>query len=66
MDGVLGHNYALHGFTGPGTNYANEMNFAMNHAPVAESLARPVDQQSSVLPLYHGKFILRNLKSCPY
>ena len=30
------------------------MNFVMNHAPDAGSIARHVDQQSSVLPLYHG------------
>ena len=31
----------------------NEMNFAMNHAPATGSIARPVGQQSSALPLYH-------------
>ena len=31
------------------------MNFVMNHAPGAGSIARPVDQQSSTLPLYHGR-----------
>ena len=32
------------------------MNFVMNHAPGAGSIARPVDQQSSAIPraLYHG------------
>ena len=30
--------------------WANEMNFVMNHAPGAGSLARPVDQQSSAVP----------------
>ena len=36
------------------TTWANEMNFVMNHAPGAGSIARPVGQQSSALPLYHG------------
>ena len=39
---------------GPGTTWANELNFVLNHAPGAGSIARPVDQQSSALPLYHG------------
>ena len=30
------------------------MNFDMNHAPCAGTIARPVDQQSSALSLYHG------------
>ena len=30
------------------------MNFVMNHATGAGSIARPVDQQSSALPPYHG------------
>ena len=30
------------------------MNFVMNHAPGAGSIARPVDQQSSVLSLSYG------------
>ena len=37
-----------------GTTWANEMNFVMNHATGAGSIARPVDQLSSVMPLYHG------------
>ena len=41
-------------YTGPGTTLAIEMNFVMNHAPGAGSLASPVDQQSSMLPLCHG------------
>ena len=35
-------------------NWANEMNYVMNHAPGAGSIARTVEQQSSALPLYHG------------
>ena len=30
------------------------MNFVMIHAPGAGSIAQPVNQQSSMLPLYHG------------
>ena len=36
-------------------NLANEMNFVTNHAPGAGTLARPVDQKSSALPLHHGR-----------
>ena len=39
---------------GPETTWAYEMNFVGNHAPGAGSLDRPVGQQSSALPLYHG------------
>ena len=42
-DSVLGHNSALKGYTGLGTNWANEVNFIMNHAPGAGSIPRPVD-----------------------
>ena len=41
-------------YTGPVTTWANEMNFVMNLVPGAGSIVRPVDQQSSILPLYHG------------
>ena len=51
MIGVLGHDSAHEGYTGPGTICANEMNFTMNHAPGAALIARPVDQQSNAL---HG------------
>ena len=47
MNGILGHNSALEGYTGPGTN---EMNFNMNHAPRAGSIARPVDQRATTVP----------------
>ena len=36
-------------------NMVNEMNFVMNHALGAGLIGRPVDQQSSTLPLYHGR-----------
>ena len=42
-NGVLGHNAALQGYTGPGTTLANEMNFGMNHAPGTGSITRTVD-----------------------
>ena len=42
MIGVLGHVSALLGYAGPGTSWANEMIFVMNHAP--GMIARPVGQ----------------------
>ena len=36
---LLGHDSALLGYAGPGTTWANEMNFVMNHAPGAGSIA---------------------------
>ena len=54
MNGALGHDSALYGYTGPGTTWAHEMNFVMNHAPGALSLARPIDQQSGALSLCYG------------
>ena len=45
---VLGHDSALKGYTGPRTNWANGMNFVMNHATGAGSIARFVDQQSGI------------------
>ena len=32
------------------------MNFVMNHAPGAQSISRPVHQQSSMLPLCSGQY----------
>ena len=43
MNGVLGHDYALKGYTGLGITYANEMITGMNHAPGAGLIARPDD-----------------------
>ena len=43
MIGVVGHDFALQGYTGPEATWENEMNF-MNHAPGAVSIARPVGQ----------------------
>ena len=39
------------GHTGLGKTLPNEMNFIMNHTPGAGSIAWPVNQQSSMLPL---------------
>ena len=41
-------------YTWPGTIRANKIYFGTNHAPVAGSLARSVDLQSNMLPMYHG------------
>ena len=52
MIGVLGHDSALQGYTGPGTTWANEMNFVMNLTPGAGSNARhwPVVQRATTVP----------------
>ena len=44
MNGVLGHDSALQGYTRPGTTWDKAMNFVMNHASGAGSIAQPVDQ----------------------
>ena len=51
MEGVLGHNSTLVRLYWARLTWANEMNFAINHAPDVGSITRPVDQQSSALPL---------------
>ena len=33
MNAVLGHDAALLGYTGPGTTWADEINFVMKHTP---------------------------------
>ena len=33
MDGVLGSDSTLYGYTWPGTIWVNEMNFGINYAP---------------------------------
>ena len=45
---VLGHASTLEGYIGLGTAWANKVNFVMNYAPGAGSIAQPVDQQSMV------------------
>ena len=54
MNGVLGHAAAWKRYTGQGTTWADEMNYGMNHAPGARPIARPVDLQSSMLPLCYS------------
>ena len=36
---VFSHDFAVQGYTGPGTTLANKINFGMNHAPCAGSIA---------------------------
>ena len=48
MNGVFGHDSV---YTGPGTTWANEIIFYELYAPDAESIAQPVDEQSSALQL---------------
>ena len=54
MNRVLGHDSALYRLY----DHADEMNFVMNDAPGTGSIARPVNQQYSVLPLYHVRPLL--------
>ena len=54
MIGVLGHDSVLIRLYWQGTTWANEITFVMIHAPGTGSIDRPVDKQSSALPLYHG------------
>ena len=49
MSGVLDHVAALKGYNGPGTIWANEINFGMNHVPGAGLTALPVNLQSTVI-----------------
>ena len=53
MNGVLGHDSALPGYTRSGTTWANEMYFVMNHAAGAESIALPIDLQAIALTRYY-------------
>ena len=56
MNGVLDHNSALEGYIESESTCAKEISFFLNinHTPGAGSIARPVNQQSGALPLYHG------------
>ena len=54
MNGDLGHDSALQGYTGQGTTLPNDMNFAVNQAPGAGPIARLVVQQYNALPLHRG------------
>ena len=56
MNSVLGHDSALLGYTGQVTTGANELNQSMYYARLMpqvqeQSRIRPIDRQSSVLPL---------------
>ena len=55
MNGILGLDSALWGYTEPLATWTNEINFDMNHAPGAGSIAQSVDQQSSEIPVYHDR-----------
>ena len=65
MNGVLGHDAALRGYTGAGTAWANDMNFGMNRAPCAGSIAWPANEQSRVLPMciFQIQAITKHLQS---
>ena len=39
MNGVVGHDSALEGYTRLGTTWAHEMNFVLSHAPGAGLIA---------------------------
>ena len=62
---VLDQNAALQGNTGPGTTWANAMNFRMNHAPDARLIDRPIDLQSTVLLLLPMKRMLMSTAFSP-
>ena len=51
MNGVLSHDSVVQGYSGSGAIWVNEMNVIKNHAADAGSIGRPVDLQSSALPL---------------
>ena len=50
MIGVLGHDSALSGYTGPGTTWVNGINFVMNHALAQD---RSLDLMVSSPAHYH-------------
>ena len=52
MNDLSGHDSVLQGYTGPETTWANEVNYVMNHAPSAGSIA--IALQSIALPLCYG------------
>ena len=39
---ILGHDSDLEGYTRPGTTWANDMIYGMNHAPGAGSIAHSI------------------------
>ena len=54
MNGVLDYDAALDRLPWAESAWANKMNFGMKHAPSAGLITRPVDLQSSSLPLCYG------------
>ena len=54
----LGHDSALQGYTGPRKIWANEINFGMNHAPMAGSVGRPAESHSIVTKGYDCLLII--------
>ena len=42
MIGVLRHDSAMQGYTGPGTTWPNAMNIVMYHAPRTALIVQPV------------------------
>ena len=48
MNCISNHDSALKAYTGIRTSWANEINFGINHAPGAGSIAGPIDRQSSI------------------
>ena len=53
MIGVLDHDSALQGYTGPGTTWKNEMNL-LGIMPLAQDRSLGLLTSSPGLPLYHG------------
>ena len=51
MNDIVDHDSTLKGYAGPGTTWAIEMNFVMNHVTGAGLRDQPVDLQSSALPM---------------
>ena len=54
MNGALGHDSALQGYTGPGTTWADEMNFVMNHALVQDRSLDLLISSPARYQIYHG------------
>ena len=63
MIDAQGNNSALYGDTGPGTTWANGMNFGMNHSPGAGLITQPIDLQISMLPLSTATPATSHMKS---
>ena len=55
MNGVLGYESVMYGYTGTETTWANEMNIVMNHAPGLGLTTYPNITNSSLFILYKRK-----------